>query len=88
MFDDGLLMETEKLFKHKSLNALQTVGYREIFDYYEGLSTLDEAKENIKKNTRKYAKRQLTWFKKEENIHWFNPNDRDSIFQFLENTVV
>ena len=81
-------METEKLFKHKSLNALQTVGYREIFDYYEGLSTLDEAKENIKKNTRKYAKRQLTWFKKEENIHWFNPNDRDSIFQFLENTVV
>ena len=64
------------------------MGYREIFDYYEGLSTLDEAKENIKKNTRKYAKRQLTWFKKEENIHWFNPNDRDSIFQFLENTVV
>lgn len=85
MFEDGLLKETEKLFKHKTLNALQTVGYREIFDYYEGLLSLDDAKENIKKNTRKYAKRQLTWFKKEENIHWFNPDDRDSIFQFIEN---
>jgi tRNA dimethylallyltransferase len=72
MLADGLLAEAEQLYPHKSLNALQTVGYRELFDFIDGKLTLDAAAEEIKKNTRRFAKRQMTWFRRNENIKWFD----------------
>jgi tRNA dimethylallyltransferase len=72
MMSQGLLDEAQKLYSQKHLNALQTVGYRELFDYMEGKFTLEEAVAEIKKNTRRYAKRQLTWLRKDEEIKWFD----------------
>lgn len=72
MMNEGLLFEAEQLFPNKELNALQTVGYRELFDYFEGKISLDFAVEEIKKNTRRFSKRQLTWFKRTENTVWFD----------------
>jgi tRNA dimethylallyltransferase len=73
MMDNGLLDEVKNLILFKNLNALQTVGYKELFDYLEGKMSLDNAIEQIKINTRHYAKRQMTWFKKDEEIKWFDP---------------
>ncbi len=70
----GLVDEAKSLWPYKSLNALQTVGYRELFDYFENKITLSEAIELIKQNTRHYAKRQLTWFKKVEGMHFCTPS--------------
>ena len=78
MINQGLVKEAEELFAHKNLNALQTVGYRELFDYFEGTITLDFAIQEIKKNTRRFAKRQLTWFKRTENVIWFDYLTDDS----------
>jgi tRNA dimethylallyltransferase len=72
MLADGLLAEAEQLYPHKSLNALQTVGYRELFDFIDGKLTLEAAVEEIKKNTRRFAKRQMTWFRRNENTKWFD----------------
>jgi tRNA dimethylallyltransferase len=72
MMNEGLLSEAEQLFPNKALNALQTVGYRELFDYFDGKFSLDFAVEEIKKNTRRFSKRQLTWFKRTENAVWFD----------------
>lgn len=72
MLKEGLLDEVQQLYPHKDLNALQTVGYRELFDYFDGKTTLDFAIEEIKKNTRRFAKRQITWFKRTENVNWFD----------------
>lgn len=72
MLQEGLLHEAKALYPYKKLNALQTVGYRELFDYFDGNTTLDFATEEIKKNTRRFAKRQMTWFKRIENTAWFN----------------
>lgn len=72
MISDGLLEEAKKLFPYRDKNALQTVGYRELFPYFEGKIGLDEAVSEIKKNTRRFSKRQLTWFRKNPNIHWFD----------------
>lgn len=72
MMEEGLLAEANDLYSYKSLNALQTVGYRELFDFIEKKSSLEEAVEKIKINTRHYAKRQLTWFKKDTAINWHN----------------
>ena len=72
MINEGLLAEAEKVYPNKNLNALQTVGYRELFDYFEGKITLEFAIEEIKKNTRRFAKRQLTWFKRNQATIWFN----------------
>jgi tRNA dimethylallyltransferase len=72
MLQEGLLEEAKKLVPYKELNALQTVGYRELFDYFDGKCTLEFAVEEIKKNTRRFAKRQVTWNKKDESIHWFD----------------
>jgi len=72
MLQEGLLDEAKKLYPHKELNALQTVGYRELFDYFDGKYTLEFAVEEIKKNTRRFAKRQVTWNRKDETIHWFD----------------
>ena len=72
MMNEGLLEEAKSVYPHKKLNALQTVGYRELFDYFDGKTTLDFAVEQIKMNTRRFAKRQLTWFKRNENTIWFD----------------
>jgi len=74
MMQNGLLEEAKQLHKHKDLNALQTVGYRELFAYFEGNCDLDFAIAEIKKNTRRYAKRQLTWYRKRDDILWVDYN--------------
>jgi tRNA dimethylallyltransferase len=78
MFQNGLLKEAKKLNDYKNLNALQTVGYRELFSYLDGDFSLEFAIEEIKKNTRRFAKRQVTWNKKDPNIHWFNFEEKHS----------
>ena len=72
MLNDGLLEEAQTLYPNKDLNALQTVGYRELFEHFDGTTTLDFAVEQIKMNTRRFAKRQITWFKRVENADWFD----------------
>jgi len=78
MINNGLIDEAKKLYEHKNLNALQTVGYRELFNYFDGTFTKDFAISEIKKNTRRFAKRQLTWFKKDPNTIWFDFNESSS----------
>ncbi len=73
MMQNCLLQEAEQLFSYRHLNALQTVGYKELFEFMEDKSTLETAINKIKQNTRNYAKRQLTWFRKDKNYTWFNP---------------
>ncbi|MDB5246659.1 MAG: miaA [Segetibacter sp.] len=75
MMDDGLLNEVKNLYEKRTQNALQTVGYRELFDYLENKCSLSEAVEKIKTNSRQYAKRQLTWFKKDPEITWYDPRE-------------
>ncbi|MCD4790839.1 MAG: tRNA (adenosine(37)-N6)-dimethylallyltransferase MiaA [Bacteroidales bacterium] len=87
MIEQGLLDEVKGLWKYKNLNALNTVGYKEIFDYFDGNCTLDQAIEKIKTNTRRYAKRQLTWFKKDNSIHWFHPDEKEKIVEFVKNSL-
>ena len=87
MMSSGLVAEVEGLKEYKQLNALQTVGYSEIFDYLEKKISLSEATELIKKNTRQYAKRQMTWFRKDKDIHWFSPRETGKIIAWLENVL-
>ncbi len=89
MMENGLAEEAKKLFKYKNLNALQTVGYKELFKYFEGEYTLDFAIAEIKKNTRRFAKRQLTWYRKDKEILWFDYlEDTRNIFKTLEGSFV
>jgi tRNA dimethylallyltransferase len=76
MMEAGLEAEVRGLYEHRHRNALQTVGYRELFDYMEGKYGLDEAVAKLQQNTRHYAKRQLTWFKKDESYIWMEPNEK------------
>lgn len=88
MLNEGLLEEAQTLYPNKQLNALQTVGYRELFDYFDGKTTLDFAIEQIKMNTRRFAKRQITWFKRTENVSWFDyMNDRNEIIKNIESQI-
>ena len=88
MLNEGLLAEAQSLFPNKHLNALQTVGYRELFDYFDGKTTLDLATEQIKMNTRRFAKRQITWFKRTENVSWFDYlTDRKEIITTIESQI-
>ena len=85
MINEGLLAEAKTLFPHKDLNALQTVGYRELFSFFDGEISLEFAIEEIKKNTRRFAKRQLTWFKRNENTKWFDYlTDRKKIIKYIK----
>ena len=85
MMSECFLTEAEDLFPHKDLNALQTVGYRELFRYFGGEISLEFAIEEIKKNTRRFAKRQLTWFKRNEGTKWFDYlTNRNEIISYLE----
>ncbi|MGM9674115.1 MAG: tRNA (adenosine(37)-N6)-dimethylallyltransferase MiaA [Bacteroidaceae bacterium] len=84
MMADGLLEEARRLYPYRHLNALNTVGYKELFQYIEGQWPLDMAVERIKKNTRVYAKKQMTWFQRDESIHWFHPDQIQDIFKYLQ----
>ena len=83
MMSDGLLDEVKQLYPKKELNALNTVGYKELFDYLDGRWPLEEAVERIKGNTRRYARKQLTWYKKDEQIRWFHPDDKQAIINYI-----
>lgn len=89
MIKKGLLDEVKSLYTHKHLNALQTVGYKELFSYLDNEITLDFAIEEIKKNTRRFAKRQLTWFRKDRDINWFDiQTDHDKIIDYIDSEIV
>lgn len=84
MLEQGLEKEAEVLYPYRSLNALQTVGYKEIFECMEGLYGRTEMIEKLKQHSRQYAKRQLTWLKKDQLIHWFHPDDQLQILSYIE----
>ncbi len=84
MMEQGLLQEVQSLIPYRHLNSLQTVGYRELFDYFDSETSLEEAVRLIKQNTRHYAKRQLTWFRKDKEIHWFHPEQKEELIHFIE----
>lgn len=86
MMEAGLLNEVKSLLAFKNLNALQTVGYAELFDHLDGKMTLPEAIERIKINTRQYAKRQMTWFKKDKEINWFVPDRTEEMIAFVKSS--
>ncbi|AVR43864.1 tRNA (adenosine(37)-N6)-dimethylallyltransferase MiaA [Christiangramia fulva] len=87
MIENGLVEEARKLYPKRDLNALNTVGYKELFNYFDGIWTLETAISEIKKNTRRFAKRQLTWFRKDEEIHWFDYKTPPKvIIAFIERT--
>ncbi len=83
MLADGLEAEARALYPYRELNALKTVGYREFFDYFDGRIGYDEAVELIKRNSRRYAKRQLTWFRRDSEIRWFAPDDDAAIIDYV-----
>ena len=87
MIDEGLEQEARAVYDKRYLNSLQTVGYREMFDYFDGTTTRDEAIELIKRNSRRYAKRQMTWFRRDEEIAWFEPSDCDKILQYIDSKI-
>jgi tRNA dimethylallyltransferase len=84
MMREGLLNEVNGLINKRQTNALNTVGYKELFDYIDGRWSLDEAVERIKGNTRRYARKQLTWYKRDDDMHWFHPNDIQEILNYLK----
>jgi tRNA dimethylallyltransferase len=87
MMQEGLLDEVKSLLPYQNKNALQTVGYKELFDYLENKTTLEQAVELIKQHTRNFAKRQLTWFKRDEQIQWFEPYEFEKIKQYITSTI-
>lgn len=84
MIAEGLFEEAEKLFPYRHHNALQTVGYKEIFDFMEGKYDKEEAVRLLKRNSRRYAKRQMTWFKKDADFVWFHPDQEGEIIRYIE----
>ena len=89
MITEGLVKEAESLLPNKELNALQTVGYRELFDYFDKKISLEFAIEEIKKNTRRFSKRQLTWFKRTENAKWFDYQSvQNQIIEYINSMIV
>ena len=88
MMKEGLLEEANDLYPRRHLNALNTVGYKELFRYFDGTWDLNFAVEKIKKNTRDYAKKQMTWFAHDNDIHWFSPDDEKEIFHFIEKQIL
>ena len=84
MIAEGLEDEARRMYPFRALNALQTVGYREFFDYFDGRTSYEEAVEQIKRNTRHYAKRQLTWFRRDPEIRWFAPADDAAMIEYID----
>lgn len=87
MMDAGLLEEAKTVYPYRKLNSLNTVGYKELFSYLDGECTLDEAIDLIQRNTRKYARKQLTWFRRDEKIEWFEPEQIQEIIEFVESKM-
>lgn len=87
MMQEGWLEEAKRLYPYRHLNALNTVGYKELFKYFDGTWNLASATEKIKKNTRDYAKKQMTWFAHDESIHWFNPENEKEILDFISTNI-
>ena len=83
MMQQGLLEEAKALYPMRQMNALNTVGYKELFDYLDGRWPLEEAVERIKGNTRRYARKQLTWYKKDPQIRWFHPDEKEQIISYI-----
>lgn len=83
MMNSGLLEEAHAMYPYKDVNALNTVGYKELFDYFNGRWPLEEAVERIKGNTRRYARKQLTWYKRDESVAWFHPSQQQEILNFI-----
>ena len=88
MISEGLFEEAKALYSFRSNNALQTVGYKEIFEYLDGEYDREEAIRLLKRNSRRYAKRQMTWFRKDENIKWFHPDNKTSIIDYVQGQIV
>ena len=84
MIDNGFIEEARRVYPLRHLNALNTVGYKELFLYFDGKYTLEEAIEKIKRNTRIYARKQITWFKRDSEIKWFNPDNKEDIFSYID----
>lgn len=84
MMAAGLVDEVRSVLPYRDHNALQTVGYQEIFDHLDGKISLEQAADLIKTHTRQYAKRQLTWFRKDKEFHWFDPQDPEQLFKYLQ----
>lgn len=87
MIENGLIEEVKSLAQYRHLNSLNTVGYKEIFEYLDNKITLQKAIENIKTNTRRYAKRQITWFKKDTEFQWFSPNQQLNIIEIIQSIL-
>lgn len=87
MLSEGLEAEARALYPYRGLNALQTVGYREFFDYFDGLISYEKAVELIKRNSRRYAKRQLTWFRRDAEIRWFRPTDDAAMIEYIDSRI-
>lgn len=88
MLSDGLIEEARRAYPFKHLNSLNTVGYKELFKYFDGEWTLEMAIEKIKRNSRVYARKQMTWFKRDNEIVWFHPEDEMSIFGYLGKNII
>lgn len=83
MIDDGMIEEARCVYPKRTLNSLNTVGYKELFEYLDGLTTLDEAIFKIQSNTRRYARKQLTWYKRDAEMTWFSPDNIEEILNYL-----
>lgn len=87
MIEEGMIEEAQKVYPKRNLNSLNTVGYKELFEYLDGLTTLDEAIFKIQSNTRKYARKQLTWYKKDVAFQWFKPDNVEEILNYIHTTI-
>lgn len=87
MMDNGLLEEAKKVYPFRANNALNTVGFKELFEYFDGKIPLEEAVRKIQSNTRQYMRKQLTWFKRDEEINWFDPSNIEEIKKYIDNQL-
>ncbi len=84
MVEQGVIEEAKRVFHQRKLNSLNTVGYKELFKYIEGEWDLSFAIQKIQRNTRVYSKKQMTWFKRDTDIHWFHPSEENNILSFID----
>ena len=87
MVNDGLIEEARSVYEHRHLNSLNTVGYKELFQHFDGEISLEEAIDLVKRDSRRYARKQLSWFRRDEAIHWFHPDEKDKIIEFIKKSL-
>ena len=87
MMKEGLLQEAEKFYEYRQLNTLNTVGYKELYEFIAGKWSFEFAVNMIKQDSRRYAKRQLTWFNRDKEIHWFHPDNEQEIIDFVHSKL-